>query len=321
MGQPAANITTATVHGGVVVQGAPTVLIGNMPASRIGDMHTCPMFDGPKPHVGGPIVLGSFTVLTCGVPQSFQGNPAICVGPPDSLLLGVPTVLIGQSMGFGAFALILGGLMAGLMNFVSGYPKAVMQPDGTIVTQYNEFITIEGDAEFQAKVVRDLNKISGTPSGQALLQSMEDSGKHCRIHPEDPADPGNAAWTDPGPPTNTNHQRQPDGSSGSGSDTQIWYNPDREGLGSGAPGDPYNAAWANPPNRPPDVGLFHEMVHADDMMNGDMPTGNGTNTGAKAGTPIDNSELRAAGLPPYDNEEYSENTYRDDLGLPERDFY
>ncbi|MCZ2155405.1 MAG: type III secretion system effector protein [Bryobacterales bacterium] len=36
---------------------------------------------------------------------------------------------------------------------------------------------------------------------------------------------------------------------------------------------------------------------------------------------MDNSELRAAGLPPYDHESYSENTYRDDLGLPNREFY
>ncbi|MCW5964026.1 MAG: PAAR domain-containing protein [Bryobacterales bacterium] len=321
MGKPGANITTITLHGGIVTVGAPTVLLENKPASRIGDMHTCPLFDGPKPHVGGPILLGSFTVWTCSVPQSYQGMPAICVGPPDKLEIGAVTVQIGMNMGFGGFALILGGLIAGLVNFVSGYPKAVMQPDGTIVTQYNEFITITGDAEFQAKVVRDLNKISGTPSGQKLLASMASSGKNCRIQPEDPADPGNAAWTDPGPPTNNNHRQQADGTAGSGSDTQIWYNPDRTSL-SGPPGSPYNTAdWAQEGNRPADVGLFHEMVHADDMMTGTMPNGDGTNHGPKAGQPISNDELRAAGLPPYENEEYSENTYRDDLGLPNRDFY
>ena len=39
------------------------------PAARITDMHTCPMFDGPKPHVGGPILPpGKPTVLIGGLP-------------------------------------------------------------------------------------------------------------------------------------------------------------------------------------------------------------------------------------------------------------
>ena len=28
------------------------------PAARVGDMHTCPLSDGPKPHVGGPVCQG-----------------------------------------------------------------------------------------------------------------------------------------------------------------------------------------------------------------------------------------------------------------------
>ena len=74
MGSPAARIGDPTVHGGAVAAGFPTVIIGNMPASRIGDMHACPMFTGPVPHVGGPFVLGSFTVLTGFSPQSRMGE-------------------------------------------------------------------------------------------------------------------------------------------------------------------------------------------------------------------------------------------------------
>jgi uncharacterized Zn-binding protein involved in type VI secretion len=314
MGQPAANITTTTTHGGIVVAGAPTVLAENKPASRIGDMHTCPMFDGPKPHVGGPIILGSFTVLTCSIPQSYQGNPAICVGPPDSLIIGAPTVLVGQSMGFGAFALILGGLMAGLMNFVSGYPKAVMQPDGTIVTQYNEFITITGDAEFQAKVVRDLDKISSTESGQKLLESMGNSGQNCTIRPFDATNNSASAWTDPtpsGPGPYDGYDPVANGS-GNGADTQVWYDPDENGISD----PPYDTQdWASEENMPSDVTLFHEMTHCDDMMNGTM------DDTVAPGNAEGNNERRAVGLPPYDSEEFSENTYREDQGLPERTFY
>jgi uncharacterized Zn-binding protein involved in type VI secretion len=91
----AARMGDACVHGGSVTAGLPTVLIGGMAAARAGDLHTCPMSDGPKPHVGGPIAKGSATVLIGGMPAARVGDPATCVGPPDMILAGCPTVLIG----------------------------------------------------------------------------------------------------------------------------------------------------------------------------------------------------------------------------------
>jgi uncharacterized Zn-binding protein involved in type VI secretion len=66
MGKPAARIGDMTTHGGSLVVGCPTVLIGGMPAARLGDMHVCPMVTPgtpPVPHVGGPVSLGSAGVL------------------------------------------------------------------------------------------------------------------------------------------------------------------------------------------------------------------------------------------------------------------
>jgi len=86
-----------TTHGGAIILGYPTVLIGGMPAARISDMHVCPMVTGIVPHVGGPILPpGSPTVLIGGLPAARVGDMATCVGPPDSILPpGCPTVLIG----------------------------------------------------------------------------------------------------------------------------------------------------------------------------------------------------------------------------------
>lgn len=64
------------------------------PAARIGDMHTCPIVV-PPPHVGGPIALGEFTVLIGGMPAARVGDMCICVGPPDTIVKGSGTVLIG----------------------------------------------------------------------------------------------------------------------------------------------------------------------------------------------------------------------------------
>jgi len=55
----------------------------------------------PIPHVGGPITLGSAGVLIGGVSAARLGDMATCVGPPDSIIMGCPTVLIGE-VGSGA---------------------------------------------------------------------------------------------------------------------------------------------------------------------------------------------------------------------------
>ncbi len=98
MGKPAARVGDMTAHGGAIVApGAPTVLIGKMPAATLSSMHVCPMFTGPVPHVGGPVILGSTGVFLGKMPAARVGDMAVCVGPPDSIVLGCFTVLIGEA--------------------------------------------------------------------------------------------------------------------------------------------------------------------------------------------------------------------------------
>jgi len=50
----------------------------------------------PVPHVGGPILPpGSPTILIGGLPAARVGDMCTCVGPPDSIIMGSVTVLIG----------------------------------------------------------------------------------------------------------------------------------------------------------------------------------------------------------------------------------
>ena len=71
--------------GGPIVLGAPTVLIGKMPAAAMGDMCTC---------VGPPdsIVKGSSSVMICGKPAARMGDSCAHGG---SIVIGCPTVMIG----------------------------------------------------------------------------------------------------------------------------------------------------------------------------------------------------------------------------------
>lgn len=60
-------------------------------------MHVCPMLNpGGVPHVGGPVLPpGAPTVLIGGLPAATLGNMCLCSGPPDSIAGGSSTVLIG----------------------------------------------------------------------------------------------------------------------------------------------------------------------------------------------------------------------------------
>lgn len=103
MGKPAARIgdmhvcpmvTPGTppiphVGGPVTGPGAPTVLIGGMPAAVMGDMCVC---TGPP----DTIVLGSVGVLIGGKPAARMGDQCAHGG---AITVGCPTVLIGESGG------------------------------------------------------------------------------------------------------------------------------------------------------------------------------------------------------------------------------
>lgn len=127
MGTPACRISDETEHGGVIVTGFPTVLIGMLPAARIGDNHVCPMVTPgvpPIPHVGGPFVMGSPTVLVGEMPQSRVTDQLVCVGPPDMAVMGEPTVLVGMA-GAGGLA----GAMAGLQSMGVPVPMNAAVPN------------------------------------------------------------------------------------------------------------------------------------------------------------------------------------------------
>jgi uncharacterized Zn-binding protein involved in type VI secretion len=92
-----------------------------MPAARLGDMHVCPMVDGVKPHVGGPIALGAPTVFVGGQPLARVGDIAVCVGPPDVIVLGSPKFLVS-----GMPAARLGDMTAHGGVIVQGAPNVLL---------------------------------------------------------------------------------------------------------------------------------------------------------------------------------------------------
>lgn len=65
------------------------------PAARVTDLHVCPASTGPVPHVGGPVLPpGAPTVLIGGLPAARVGDSAVCIGPPDTIVKGASKVNI-----------------------------------------------------------------------------------------------------------------------------------------------------------------------------------------------------------------------------------
>ncbi len=77
----------------------------------------------PIPHVGGPIVgPGAPTVLIGGLPAAKLGDTLVCVGPPDTIvqgsatvnIMGMPAARMGDSTAHG------GNIVLGALNVMIG---------------------------------------------------------------------------------------------------------------------------------------------------------------------------------------------------------
>jgi uncharacterized Zn-binding protein involved in type VI secretion len=284
------------------------------PAARITDMHTCPMVTVLVPHVGGPIITGMPTVLTGFMPQARVTDMLVCVGPPDVIVKGSPTVLVG-----GLMAARIGDLTAHGGVIVTGFPTVLIGEAGgggsssgdTAVVEPLQFeggdnpsgagdaaaggggapavpttygnIKLDGTPAQRQKIIDALKQIESTPTGKAMIKSLNDSGKDITIKT---TTGGNGAR----PLDSANAKRKADGTPGTGSGSVVSFNPDKQSVGDGS------EPWMN---RPPAVGLAHELVHADHSAHG---TNDFTRTG----------EDMAVGNPPHDNQPFTENKIRNE---------
>ncbi|HEY4360175.1 MAG TPA: M91 family zinc metallopeptidase [Bryobacteraceae bacterium] len=328
------------------------------PAARVTDMHVCPMVTVLVPHVGGPILPPcAMPVLISGLPAARITDMLVCVGPPDIIVQGSFTVLIqglpaarmfdmtahGGVIVLGDFKTWIGDSGSGSGGGGGGMaapappampampampnPPALPMPDLPSVPSVpappdpeaafkaaTQNIKISGDAAFQEKVTKDLHQIYNTPTGKGLLESIQKSGKTVEIKPT--ANPGDGNAT--GYKNAADRFKAADGTPGKGTDSVVYYNPDRTKIG--------DEDWAT---RPPAIGLGHELVHAEQASYGKMAPGDTDNDHKP--DPSDPSktaqervrEVEAAGIPPNDTYPYTENKLRDEWNpkQPQRPWY
>ena len=250
------------------------------PAARVGDLHVCPMFNGPVPHVGGPILPpGCPTVLIGGMPAARVTDKATCVGPPDSIVTGSPTVHIGNLMAarMGDSTAHGGTIVMGCFTVLIGDAAAGGGPGGFTITslpngdiQLGNGIIFHGTPAFQAQVIDRLALIASTITGMQTLNGINTSGRTMIIieftgpnsfcgptNYSDASAAGRPVFDGNGNPINSSAGTQQIGT-GRGSDTTLEFNPN---LALPNSSDPAHSM-------PNDTVLFHEMTHGSHMMNG-----------------------------------------------------
>ena len=101
---PAARILDPTTHGMPLSPGPGSmdVIIGGLPAWRaLIDQHACPAVSISGADGVGMVMLGSPTVLINNMMACRMGDivvevPGLALGPVDPIIMGEPTVIIGE---------------------------------------------------------------------------------------------------------------------------------------------------------------------------------------------------------------------------------
>lgn len=150
--QTPAVVPIPHVGGPIVFQGAPTVLIGGLPAARVGDFCVCV---GPP----APIVMGSFTVLIAGKPAARVGDMTGHGGtimPP-----GCPTVLIGDAGGGAGSPAAF--TMSGARNAGAAFTRTDCASKGVLEEAKGSPLLRQGDPRKKSWVEIELVDQKGKP--------------------------------------------------------------------------------------------------------------------------------------------------------------
>lgn len=193
-------------------------------------------------------------------------------------------------------------------------------------------VSVSGSDEFKERVEADLEMLRSSPTGRAMLEAFDSANTKDKvtvniIEQTDYAQGNYADWANRTNPTQPQPRLDPvTGKPGTPNNATIGYYPGK--LESGGR------------ERPPVVGLFHEMAHAYDFTHGTLQNGvyDGTDVADKKSPVrpnVNNLERVAVGLPiDHDNDpktaeqldpnhptNLTENGLRDELELPKRPSY
>lgn len=264
------------------------------PASRYDDSYLCTQHMihatvfRPEPaevFIGGQLAAKLTDFCTCGLGHI---SP-IAEGASEVLIRDLPAARLGVKTADGG--VVIGGEPTVLVGSESFALPACM--------------TIEGEPGFQALVLKKMFLISSTPSGRALLASVAEAGAHGRKVTICQGNGDSHAETvprlqEPRPLHGGSSLNDPRAADGTGTDAKVYFDPGAS-----------------------DAKLFHETMHANDIMRGTLDERVCDNPGG-AEDKVPCFERKAIGASPYDDQKkypFSEKTYRAERGYDKRDVY
>ena len=151
---PAARVADPTAHGAPLGPGpgSTDVLIGYMPAWRaLMDTHVCPAVSITGADGVGMVMMGSPTVfidymMACRLGDIVVEIPGLAMGPANPIIMGCPTVIIGE-VGMGSPGpASAGGAMAGMASNLSPAASSSAQSLAGAAQQGAGVVAITGDA-------------------------------------------------------------------------------------------------------------------------------------------------------------------------------
>jgi hypothetical protein len=181
-------------------------------------------------------------------------------------------------------------------------------------------IVIEGDDAFKQRVEADLDLLRSSPEGRQMLTALDEAAARGNavtirdthgLRSNSVDSPGAGAFFNP------------DGTAGSGVDAVVRYNPS-------------NHITSSSPDRPPVVGLYHELSHAYNVVNGTMRSDQYNNPGhvdhgirnferqaigQDTGVPSDFDRNPATPATNTNPASLTEKALRTEMDLPSRDTY
>jgi hypothetical protein len=175
-------------------------------------------------------------------------------------------------------------------------------------------VRAQGDPGFVQSATNAYNTIVSTPAGQQIMNEIGASGQTVRIRPEPDPNEGNSY----GASRPSDRFQNGDGTRGRGTGGNVYFNPNRLQTGDGS--QPWH-------QRPPAVGLAHDLAHARDAAQGNQATGQTTDPMMPAGSrnpaawTTNIRELQATSIGPFAGNPSDENAVRQQLHLPNRGSY
>ena len=182
------------------------------------------------------------------------------------------------------------------------------------VNQLAPGVRAQGDPPFVQAATDAYNQVAATPAGQQMIREIGATGQEVRIRHETDPTAGNSY----GASIKPNRFQNADGTSGLGSGGNVWFDPNRLQTGDGS--QPWH-------QRPPAVGLGHELSHARDAAQGNQARGTTTDPMMPAhprnpaNWTTNMRELQATSIGPFAANPSDENTIRAQMHLPHRGSY